>query len=1104
MTRSFGDLLSQSLRKLRPASKIIATSLTNLTKTKVAQSPTFATPDYLTSRLPFATFTSDTNKSSALKEPSSLHATNFKKQFSLAKEELLETFEELLKESGLDRSSIEAGHKIIAFRSTILSRIWLDLYAEFNDPLEENKIKIGEAALAKKIAQNEFYIRFTMHPTEGQNLPTILGKDIIIKITSIISKINLLDELGGDDKMFTELVGDLIEITKTHNVKNDFIDFIIESKTIPAKEEFLSVAKEIRKGFIRDFIEKPINHIKKMSVETEKAILLHHLSRCRKESALIAAKHPELVEMDNMKFSTWGCDLDGKPHVKPSHGVTLEYEGQKVFFEDLLTMLESFKISLDLAGFDSGEFVSKVIAPISEISKSERLFLGEEGKNNEKIILEILDSFAKTNDVGSQLSFARIKNYVTSSGCRVAENMSSTREEIDKTIKAFDEIAEICLKDNPELQEQIKKEFGEDVNLAQYFLDNAANPKITKTLAENFSKLSEESKRQIMFQMESAIIHHRHEHIISQFDCNLESYKKTLALFEICKYLPQYHEAVPHFAKYYSEVGKSLDFDLYNQLFSSAAIEAAASSMVELSPLAEDKETIPLLINFTKEFLADEQITNYIRKAGGIVRQTRSNSDGSSSLGPQRVSYEYLKADIAIKRMTEEAGFKLEILSGIGANDIERMAPWTLDLLHQQFTAQGGDAQHQTASRLMHMLLKDPVNKSEILLEELEEKYGEEVVRNLANFYCKLHLESEEGFEVEIDEKPAKTGHMTSRGSIAGKVVEFLGKLSSRPDSRKGDVGSETIIPNDFDRWHDSVYNPQMRRIGAISLQRISGVATFLTAPFACLPTEFDKKFVAKLVADFNKIPAIRNTNLSAIFALGVADIDSFLLANGFPEEISSRAIEEYADQYKEFLGFNPKDSDLAKECAAKHGFKTPSGIRAGHLSNQINNLKFVLRNAITPLASSCSKETIDALEEVFTKSEKGGAVKEYNELVAKACETLIKDPSIDVETKETLTCIVQQISNVRRPGNYYDTRKKLISDAHKASQSNDKEGLFLACDQLATITRSAGNPISPGRKTHEMLDYFRDSFGKLAVDLPYKRMPVEVDLGITEDLSRC
>lgn len=1027
----------------------------------------------------------------------SLSAANVRDQFLEAKKDLLEEFEEELSSHEIDRHSIEVGHKIVAFR-TILSRVWLDLESEYNDPLTRQKAEISEKELAEKIAQNKIYIRFTMHPTEGQNLPTILGKDVIIKITNMISKIKLLEIDGGKslsakdrNNMLAKLMLDLIEVAKTSHIENEFVNFITKNPEFSIKSEnLLHAAKEIRKGLIREFVTKPIHHTEKMTMTTEQQILLHHLSRCRKESAKIATDHPEIVTMDHMKFSTWGSDLDGKPHVKPGHGVALEYEGQKTFFTDLLVMLESFKTYLDLRELDSEEFFEKIITPILEISKSDHLFLAEERKDNDRKISEILESFAKSNEIGKEDSFVRIQKYAAGTGCRVAENMSTTREEVDKTTKAFDEITIICGLDSS----------SSIFDLLERTNDPTIITTFAKTLAENFSRLSKESQRQVMFQMESAVIHEKHEHIISQFDCNLESYRKTLALFEICKHLPQHHEKVSYFREYYEAAGKAAGFNLYDQLFSSQAIAVAATSMVELSPLAEDKTTIPLLVDFTRDLLADKQITDYIARSGGVIRQTRSNSDGSSSLGPQRVSYEYLKADIAIKKMAQEAGFRLEILSGIGANDIERMAPWTIDLLHSQFTAQGGDAQCQTENRIKRMLTKNPENESEKLLVELEAKYGEDTVKSLSNFYYRNHCESEEGFDVKVGGKTAKSGHMTSRGTIAGKAVSHLGKLSSRPDSRTGDVGSDLVPSNDFDVWHDSVYNPQMRRIGAISLQRVSGVATFLTAPFAHISEGFDPS----LVADFNKIPAIRNTNFSAIFALGTADVESFLLSNGLPV-VSSEAVEEYAQRYSEFLRVNKEESPaIVEEYAKEHSFDSPGGIRAGHLSMQIHNLRFVLRNAITPLAHNCSEETRAGLEEIFSESEAGCAIREYNKLVTKTCNILVKDKSIDSESKEVLVCIAQQILNVRKENHYYDTRKKLIMGAHESLCKEDLTGFDEACKDLAIITRSAGNPLSPGRKTHEMLSYFRDSFGTLAIDIAHEKEPVLMERAALEDLSRC
>lgn len=230
--------------------------------------------------------------------------------------------------------------------------------------------------------------------------------------------------------------------------------------------------------------------------------------------------------------------------------------------------------------------------------------------------------------------------------------------------------------------------------------------------------------------------------------------------------------------------------------------------------------------------LADEEITDYIKASGGIIRQTRSNSDGSAALGPQAVTFYYLEADIAVQKLVEEAGFKFKKLAGIGGNDISRMAPLSESLMHNEATIQGGDGQHQNIGRLMRGLVRNIENQSEKTFADLIAIYGRDQVIGLVEFYRNLHLESEVGSEVELNGKTVQIGQITTRGIIPGKASEILNRSSSRPDARGGDVKSAEVQPNDSQHWHSSVYNRQMRRIGVTALQDLSGVSTFLTASF--------------------------------------------------------------------------------------------------------------------------------------------------------------------------------------------------------------------------------------------------------------------------------
>jgi hypothetical protein len=75
-------------------------------------------------------------------------------------------------------------------------------------------------------------------------------------------------------------------------------------------------------------------------------------------------------------------------------------------------------------------------------------------------------------------------------------------------------------------------------------------------------------------------------------------------------------------------------------------------------------------------------------------------------------------------------------------------------------------------------------------------------------------------------------------------------------------------------------------------------------------------------------------------------------------------------------------------------------------------------------------------------------------------------------KTRETFFCVQRQTQNVRNFG-FYDLRKSLVLEAHRASQDGDKAAFDEAAKNLGIITRSVGNPLSPGRKEQELSPYF-------------------------------
>lgn len=721
-------------------------------------------------------------------------------------------------------------------------------------------------------------------------------------------------------------------------------------------------------------------------------------------------------------------------------GAIFEKQSQDMFFISLGEMLEDVATKIELDGRNSRAFRTNVMERIEEIRKSydNQILVGDEANMVEKMISETLSDYALLDKHYLGESFAVMQNYVKSSGCKTAKNGFTTREEVDKTNAAMAEIKEVC------------------------GYCNAVR------VQQEFHRLSEDTQRQLMCMMESALLHPKHEHIISQFDCDVESYRNMIDLFKIAQQLPQFHDSIPLLKQHYDAKSKEVGFDIYPMLFSSSGINTARDAYVEVSILTEDAQTIPQTAEFTYQMLNDPKIFTYIVESGGLLRQTRSNSDGSKSLGAHKTTIEYLKTDIAVQEMVEDSNLQIKILQGAGYNDIERMGPWLLGLMSSDHTAQGADMQHKTLKLISDILAKDKdVSQKRYL--ELRSKYTEEEISTLTDFYYQAHLNSEFGIPMELDGKPIYSGNLVHRGIIQDGAVKKLGNLSSRPDNRGGETKAAALQENTPNTWGKAVFNNDMRRIGEISSQRISGISTFLLAIFYKTP-----KASSDLVAEYSAIPAIRNSNMSAIFALGVADLRTFALTNGFtPEELEKdpeKNVKATAKTYSEFLRIKQEENpERAMEFAKTNGFSEAKDMRHAHMCYQMEGCRNVLRNAVTPLIHNSSPEIKEKAEKIFAAAESGDSIKRYDEYTKELCGLLREDPALDIDTKRTLVCISQKISDVTKKGNYYDTRAALVVRAHQASKDGDKAAFDKACTELAMITRSAGNPISAGQKTHEM-----------------------------------
>lgn len=989
-----------------------------------------------------------------------------KGHFLSAKDRVNLLVENSLRKAGIVEGSIAWQQKMIAMRSTILTRIYSALSSDIKNPfLVEDVDK-----LCGLVANKNCLIRLTNHPTEGQNLAIIMMKAMMVQA-----------EVAYAKTVESGMVG-VVELVNMIRICDDLgIEW--------ARKDFLQLYNEIMGELGKRYAETELHHVEKMTPQQERDLLEYHCDRIKTDVARLSTKSRGIVRVDDFEVTTWAGDRDGKRHVNFGHVSVFTANLQNRFFISLARKAEDFSRMLELSGIDNSEFQDEILEFILACydrycqSDKAEILCADEAKDLENEILTKIEIFRKGKEdiLPGELvdELSNVENYVKSSGCKAAKVAFTTREEVDFTNGAFFDLASQVLGVDVKAMREEEK-----VEVARKFMKEASNPEMQDKVAKIFTSLGEDSQRQMILMMEAASLNSRPEHITSQSDCELSSYMNVIALFEVAKYLPAHPDLQDHFkelsAQKQKEYGDEANFDFYEQFFSPKAAARAQESLVLVSPLAEEKHTIPKLAEFTRSIVLDPDVKEYIIASGGEIRQTRSNSDGSAAMGNIGVLYQYMKADSAVETIVAEADLKLHILQGIGANDLERLAPWNLELLMDSYTCQGGDMQHLTEDRAREMLLRQRDRSKEELVE-LEEKYGAENVRKLVSFYHGKFDNCEKGVEIDGGEELGMvlSGYTTNRGPIPGTVGEYLAKLSARPGGRGGDDLSVLFPANDFDILHKSVTNRDMRRIGHISLGRSAGMSSSAMAEHMYDPAEIE--FDSALRADFAKIGLFTNNIISAVFGLGIMDAQTFKLSNGFDDEISGEAIRDEAIKYKRFLDLSNNNPDEAKKFAAENGYDKVENVRAAHMSYQLHFSRFILENALTPIIANSSDEVKSQMAEIFAKA-RDLSRDDYGDLVLNACQVLAEDKSLPLNLRKSFACAGQQVSNVRREDDFYQMRRQLVRKAHDALESGREEDFQESCENLAIAIRGMGNPASPGRKVHELSEYFEHSLG---VEMP-------------------
>ncbi|MBL6784912.1 MAG: hypothetical protein ISQ32_01255 [Rickettsiales bacterium] len=919
-------------------------------------------------------------------------------------------------------SNIGFGHKVIASR-TMYHKVYGEINYTSVNPIHELEKKLSKQEIKDLIKSNPVEFDFTAHPTEGQNESFYLVKQSIIKAISLMGKV-----------MYSHKVApmDVIDLNRVR-IMNDLKPF--ELSKLPSFRRFLNTASETCEVLVKDFMGSPIHHENKMTRQEETEMLLNRMLNVKKSSARLVSDFPEYFDEYHTKIGSWVGDLDGKDNINAGHVVIFTYKAQQKFFESLIEQLEDFDNLLKLCKIDNTDFKENVLDKIIFLASqnNDKILIGENAVRMEQRLDHILASCPIKDDKVIVSEYSKIRNFIKFSGCKISYNGFSSREEVDKTVDAAIEIEKKCFSEKP-----------------LSFSSNAEN------LAQNFDKLSAMAKRQVMCMMESAILNNRHQHIISQFNGSSESYKKILFLFELVKKLPEFHQNIEFFKTYYDKISEVEDFDLYEQLFSTNSIKSALSSKVQLSPLAEDLETISNINSYTESIISDPEILSYIKDSGGILRQTRSNSDGTAALGSHFAVYSHLIADQKVKSIAVDKGLVPKILSGAGNNDGDRNGSHSIDITPNHLTVQGSDGQNIDLARIVDLSLKNE-DKSEQLLEQLRLNYSDDKLKELLDFYYIQHKQSEFGLMKNVDSKDLFLGKIIHRGIIQEKTLNDLDRLSSRPSNRGGENSfAKQLSDIDINAPTQTMFKKDMRRIGETNTQRLS-VSTFSLAPYYESPTKFDQD----LLADFYKIPQFKNISCTALFKLGIADYKSLFLLNRLNVRPDFNEVKRKALLYEKFLNIAEKDSNLAAfEFAESHHFNNLNAFKEYICCYHAIKVKNVLRNIIEPLIYNSDQSIKDSVEVILKEMESKQLVFEnYGKDVTNILQVLVDDKSQTIDDRKIFAAIAQKIHNFRKPDHSFDTRRSLIETGTDAIEWQDDQSLDLVGDYLSRIIRSSGNP---------------------------------------------
>lgn len=957
-------------------------------------------------------------------------------------------------------SIAETAQKYISLRSTLFPRLFGEIDSNFSNEIHDkiNNWEGTSGELLQYFKERLTYNSLTVHPTEGRTLDNIKNTFYLTEYAMLMAKVNGLNPnraptvLDAMKLKFFCMKSGIKESFNIRDMENDFDNF----------NYFYT--KLINKAMDR-MIAKPLGHYQKMTKEQEILYLLFWGGVYRLFKAEISNRILNMnrqINLEKMGFlndTTWAGDRDGKEEIDAFHYCQFEFTSQQKFFETLsenleiliLTYHEYNKNALSL------ENAKELIHKISTYAEENKVVYNiTQAKEYENQLIKLIREISFVIDDEFETYIETLMSFIRNSNLRIFENGFTSREETSKIHLTIKNLVSLYTNRDNVVGEEYDNTVDELLENTEEFMEQLMEKDSSLLLDEN-------SQKQLACHIASLRFHQNHEHIISNFDSKVLTFKEHILLDKLARLISQNHTAFPFLRKFYERGEGENKISFYQTIFKDEeSVASIPKAKNFISTLAEDEEAMVSLIGFYKEALEVPVIRKYLENLGEI-RLTISKSDGSESTGNYKECFISTTNAIEIEEIAKRYGLKCNILLGVGGNDPERGAYSESKSIRPRQTLQGMDiGNNVNVSRIKNSLLRpDPDLNKKLLKEFLEKPINATFMKEITSTMCDRHLKSYYGIYTKYKGTMIHSGRTLFRGPIVMDVQKILGRASARGDTRKEEISKEEFIQNIPTNFKN--LDKKLRRIGEVNTNRISGVVPFLMENYFESVTD---RFDNKLLKEMHTIPMFRDIAFNALMAIASSDTEIFLLNNGFTGEykLEDQIIKSYSELFNEiYTNYNQSNNEFDIVFLKKL-----------HISHVLVKLKQSLRHVADLLLIDAEPETIRIVHSICDKLEKSPSDQSEKlfKNVIHLCAIASEDKRIDDNLRDRFKVTTGDI--------YYKSvdlslRRNFVYKANQALKENQIEEYNKAVGQLAQLIRGSGNPFGKGsRHDDDLLKYYQ------------------------------